>query len=240
MSAQYCWACLVGLFEECLNPEPGHKPGWIKPCGMRFMASPSEVRQERSSRTLSPNDLTDDTSAGRKRAAMLAAILTGSVCEWAGLKFAGGGPIPILGCRGNTIAAVKGTEAAKLLGVDEAGHIHHGPDKAVLNNAVGVNLHRVCTRCHNRWHAANDELYASTRPHVSKPYLPLVPFYDHDSLSTYSDAEYLVAEAWWDQPKAARAEYPFTPVGARLRLPLAGETDTVVPQDNLFEELETQ
>jgi hypothetical protein len=206
---------------------------------MRYMVEPKEVR-ENSSRIMSPDELTDDTSAGRKRAAMVAAILTGMTCEWAGLKFAGGGPVPILGCKGNTIAAVKGTEAAKAMGADEGGHIHHGPDKAVLNNAVGTNLHRVCTRCHNRWHAVNDELYPKTRPHVSRPYLPLVPFYDHDPLSTFSDEEYEVAEAWWGIPKKDRDGFPFQPVGARLRLPMSDVAVTVVPQDNPYEELETQ
>jgi hypothetical protein len=239
VSANYCWACLVGLFEECLNPEDGSRPGWIKPCGMRFMAEPKELRSEPSHRVLSPDELTDDVSAGRKRAAMVAAILTGMTCEWAGLKFAGGGAVPILGCKDHTIAGVKGTEAAKAMGADEGGHIHHGPDKAVLNNAVGTNLHRICTTCHNRWHAANDDFYAKTRPHVSRPYLPLVPFYDHDSLSTFADEEYEIAEEWWGIPKKERDAYPYKPEGARLRLPMHDGAASLVPQDNLFE-LETQ
>jgi hypothetical protein len=188
---------------------------------------------------MSPDELTDDTSAGRKRAAMLAAILTGMTCEWALLKFAGGGPFPILGCKGNTIAAVKSNEEAAALGADEVGHIHHGPDKAVLNNASGVNLHRICTPCHNRWHALNDPSYAKDRPHVSRPYLPLVGFYDHNGLETYTDEEYEVAEKWWSTAKAKRPAYPFTPVGVRLRLPMSDPADNVVPQSNIFEETET-
>ena len=81
----------------------------------------------------SGEDMADVLSTGRKRAAIAAPIEVGSKCEWAGLKFAGGGVHPIIGCVGNT-----------------ATDRHHGPDKSVLNNEVGINLHRICSKCHNR------------------------------------------------------------------------------------------
>ena len=70
----------------------------------------------------------DVLSTGRKRAADAAPIEGGLVCEWAMLKEAGGGIEPIQGCPGNP-----------------ATDRHHGPDKSVLNNTVGVNLHRICS-----------------------------------------------------------------------------------------------
>jgi hypothetical protein len=53
----------------------------------------------------------------------------------------GGGNHPIVGC-------VSGVQEAR----------HHGPDKSTSNNEEG-NVHRICHRCHNRWHAANNEDY---------------------------------------------------------------------------------
>jgi hypothetical protein len=91
-------------------------------------------------------EMKDPTSTGRKRAAEAAPIEVGMVCEWKRLKEAGGGPVPIKGCPGNP-----------------ATDRHHGPDKSVLNNEVGVNLHRICSPCHNRWHSENDFYYGDTR-----------------------------------------------------------------------------
>lgn len=229
-----CGPCSVGLYEECENPQPGIE-GFVIPCGSLEMSESPKAKEERELRILEPDELTDDTSAGRKRAAMVAPILTGMVCEWAGLKFAGGGPFPILGCQNNTIAQVKSNEQAQAVGADEVGHIHHGPDKAVINNTAGVNLHRICTRCHNRWHALNDEHYG-TRPHVSQPFTPVVPFYDHDSMTPYTSEELAIVEAWWATPKAKRGPYPFTPENVRVRSPRVEKPDTL-PQ-NPFESLE--
>lgn len=230
-----CWACIVGLYEECWNPTPGSRPGWIIPCGALAEGSKEEVKKGPSHRFLDPDELSNDTSAGRKRAAAMNPILAGMTCEWAGLKFAGGGALPILGCRGNTIAQVKSTEDAKAAGADEVGHLHHGPDKAVLNNSPGVNLHRVCSRCHNRWHAINDPLYPEQRPDVNRTFLPRVPFYDHDPMSAYTDDEFEASEAWWRLAKAKRPEYPFTPQGVRVRLPMS-EPGATVTTANPFEE----
>lgn len=62
-------------------------------------------------------------------------------CEWQGLTNSGGGKYPILGC-------VTGLQESR----------HHGPDKSTSNNEEG-NVHRICHRCHNRWHAANNKEY---------------------------------------------------------------------------------
>lgn len=98
-----CAACAVGLYEECVNPTPVEgREGWIYPCG--WDVEDSRPVKQRESRFLEPDELSNDTSAGRKRAAMAAPILTGMECEWSGLKFAGGGVIPIVGCDGNRLA----------------------------------------------------------------------------------------------------------------------------------------
>lgn len=101
------------------------------------------------------SEMTDARSSGRKRAAEIAIINPGDKCEWALLKEAGGGIAPIIGCTGNP-----------------AQHRHHGPDKNTLNNTLGSNLHRICTYCHNRWHAENDKYYSGERPKDDTPWLP--------------------------------------------------------------------
>ena len=97
----------------------------------------------------------DPVSTGRKRAAQIAPISAGLVCEWAGLKYAGGGVKPIVGCIGRP-----------------ASDRHHGPDKNTMNNLLGVNLHRICDHCHNTWHAINDPYYGE-RPNHTEPFVPI-------------------------------------------------------------------
>lgn len=104
--------------------------------------------------TKSLSDVSDPLSTGRKRAAQVAPIGAGMVCEWAGLARAGGGVHPIVGCIGRP-----------------ASDRHHGPDKNTMNNAVGTNLHRICDHCHNTWHALNDPEYGE-RPEHTKPFIP--------------------------------------------------------------------
>jgi hypothetical protein len=148
---------------------------------------------------LDPNDITDIKSTGRKRAAMVAPIFDGMVCEWAGLKYAGGGVQPIVGCLGTLITEAKGS-----------GERHHGPDKNVLNNSVGVNLHRICQNCHKRWHALNDPYYAPVRPDASEQYLPLTEHvsFAHDPITQASDEDKDLSVDYWMTRTEKRGSYP--------------------------------
>ena len=135
-----------------------------------------------------PSDITDITSTGRKRAAMMYPIFKNLKCEWAGLKFAGGGVEPIIGCAGNIIQPTKGPDK---------GDRHHGPDKNVINNAPD-NVHRICSKCHNRWHAQNNKYYGD-RPAPDEPYLPL-PEYEwqpHDPYTKATEEEIEENEKYW-------------------------------------------
>lgn len=125
--------------------------------------------------------LKDPISTGRKEAATKAPI--GGQCEWAGLKYAGGGVIPIVGCGGRN-----------------ATDRHHGPDKATLNNSrpddsEQYNLHVICSYCHNEWHAKNDEFYTEPRPEKNMEWLPNVEFKYHDSETLATGAEILAVES---------------------------------------------
>lgn len=99
-------------------------------------------------RTHNDNNLKDQQSTGRKRAAKMYPLDRSANCEWYRQKNCGGGHKPIVGC-------VNGKQQAR----------HHGPDKNTLNNDYG-NVHRICHTCHNRWHTENDEDYvwASNQP----------------------------------------------------------------------------
>jgi hypothetical protein len=135
-----------------------------------------------------PSDITDITSTGRKRAAMMYPIFKNMVCEWAGLKHAGGGVEPIIGCAGNIIQPTKGPDK---------GDRHHGPDKNVINNAPD-NVHRICSPCHNRWHSKNNKYYGE-RPPADEPFLPLAEYewQPHDSETKATEKEIEENEKWW-------------------------------------------
>ena len=97
--------------------------------------SPTQGRLKRDA------TLKDQQSTGRKRAARMYPLAPEANCEWQGLANCGGGNYPIIGC-------VTGLQQSR----------HHGPDKSTSNNDEG-NVHRICHRCHNRWHAANNKEY---------------------------------------------------------------------------------
>lgn len=124
-------------------------------------------------------DYKDPVSTGRKRAAEMYPISPGMVCEWAGLKRAGGGVVPIIGCLGRP-----------------ASDRHHGPDKNTMNNSP-TNLHRICDYCHNTWHAYNDPHYGERPPHT-QPFIPQgelgVDWFEHDTETKASQDEILDAE----------------------------------------------
>lgn len=139
--------------------------------------------------------LVDALSTGRKMADRIQKELEGQhlKCEWAGLRNAGGGVEPIVGCIGNPASA-----------------LHHGPDKNTLNNRrlpgePDCNLHWICPDCHNRWHAKNDKYYDARPTHdivdaktgetrtvvdASVPFTPVrgISRY-HDPVTTVPEAE---------------------------------------------------
>lgn len=249
MQTHICAACAAGFPEECYNPQvlyaidTGSPDAgileWIMPCSVEFTAY-APVGKEKGlvgRPLLSPEQITDVKSTGRKRAAAIMPFLQGQVCMWAGLKHAGGGVVPILGCEGNTIADVKTTEGAHAKGANEVGHRHHGPDKNVLNNTPGINLHGVCTPCHTRWHVLNDPHYDEDgRPdNAAVPFLPVEEYYQHDGQTTFTEEEKLIEEAWWDLPVKDRDEYPFAPPEtARKMLPIVLDPATLDSSNNPF------
>lgn len=87
------------------------------------------------------HNIKDPHSTGRKRAARLYPIVTGSPCEWQMQRNNGGGLRPVIGCHEG-------------LATDR----HHGPIKDTLHNVLG-NVHRICHDCHNHWHELNDLIY---------------------------------------------------------------------------------
>jgi hypothetical protein len=106
------------------------------------------------------------------------------------LEFAGGGVVPIVGCAGNTAA-----------------DLHHGPDKSTLNNEVGINLHRICEYCHNRWHELNDEYYGD-RPADNMNYVPTDREVEPHDRVTRADRQVILAnEKWFLTPKSERPKY---------------------------------
>lgn len=111
-------------------------------------------------------DMKSLLATGRARANVVKPLSEGDVCEWRGLRYAGGGVTPLIGCRGNPAESV-----------------HHGPNKSVLHNEP-TNLHKVCQVCHERWHIINDAYYGSVRPEHGESWLPNpdVPCYEHSAL----------------------------------------------------------
>ena len=172
-----CGYCAAGLHKECLTPTINGQYTnkrvtylEIDCCCLKenvgsVTTTSSTIKEVILGGIKANEEIRDPTSTGRKRAAQLKPIIEGMVCEWAGLRYAGGGPIPIVGCNGITLTKEKGK------GVN-TGNIHHGPDKSTLNNS-DANLHRICSQCHNRWHALNDPLYG-VRPDHGAPFVPLV------------------------------------------------------------------
>lgn len=236
-----CNHCLAGLYSECENPQVVPMTGdyqgfeWVIPCIEKFREV--DLVKEPGTGTggslKDPKDVTDVVSTGRKRAAMLLPIMTGQVCDWAGLKWAGGGVQPIVGCRGNRLAEFKRNED-KPEGVDSRGERHHGPDKAVLNNAVGRNLHAICSECHHRWHELNDPYYDGERPDAHLQWLPSRPYYSHSFAEGAEEYDLLLSEEWWATPKRDRETYPIDLPNEKFLLQPVEEG--ILSGDNPFEE----
>lgn len=168
-----CLACAAEFHNECFIPADD---GYC--CCENFLPTVGLI--EPKQRFKDPDEMKDPISTGRKRAAIAKPISEGMVCEWAHLKFAGGGVEPIVGCNNNS-----------------ASNIHHGPDKDILNNSDS-NLHRICAFCHNRWHAKNDKYYGQ-RPTPGSPFIPVPPYdnLEHDPDSKASLEEVFKSEMEW-------------------------------------------
>jgi len=130
-----CTACGRGFHDEC---DTGCQNCHVD--YRQLAKSISTIGGERGAPTKDPENVKDVLSTGRKRAAKLYPIFKGKPCEWQGLKNCGGGT-PIVGC-------INGIQTDR----------HHGPVKLPLRNEPG-NVHRICSHCHNRWHAVNDPIY---------------------------------------------------------------------------------
>lgn len=200
-----CVYCISGLHEECGDPAE-REDGLFECCCAQQVVEFVDIETSRGpGRPLLPVDqITDITSTGRKRAAALYPIFPGQMCEWAGLKNAGGGVYPIIGCKGNTIAEARKSEDLPE-GVASRGDRHHGPDKNVLNNAPS-NLHRICSYCHNRWHFLNNPTYKLPRPPAGEPWLPEGDWQEHDPVTKATDEEIEQNEEFWSKKKISKVD----------------------------------
>ena len=147
-----CTACRLGRLWECRANGNCGDSNHLLPIGNGGSNSSELGNSSNDSQELSgpvreintyKNDavLKDQQSTGRKRAAEMYPLDRDAACEWQQSKNCGGGNNPITGCW-------DGKQEAR----------HHGPDKNTLNNDQG-NVHRICHKCHNRWHAKNDVGY---------------------------------------------------------------------------------
>lgn len=220
-----CLACKNGWHAECIDSRP-FADGFSTCCcyEVSTMAaqpqSPIPAIQVLDTRRAekADEDIKDQTSTGRKRAAAMYPLPSvesgGMVCEWANLAMAGGGVQPIVGCEGNVIADTK----EKVLNEDGSvriwpGNIHHGPDKSTLNN-VPSNVHRVCPVCHNRWHALNDPYYSKIRPDAGMPHIPLSGEMKlHDAETQASPMEIAWSRDYWAIPTRKREKVPYRMIG---------------------------
>src|SRR4051812_18379333 len=95
MLVSKCLACATGLHEECMDPkltdEDAVDEDWTE-CCCGTTATDRELTAFGVGRpVMEPGDITDITSTGRRRAAMLYPVMEGMMCQWARLRFAGGG-----------------------------------------------------------------------------------------------------------------------------------------------------
>lgn len=204
-----CQPCALGYHWECASPVEGHEgtPNYFCCCTLEARLEKGVYREAEDDE----REITNNLTTGRKRAGRLVPIMTGMVCEWSHLRYAGGGIMPIVGCDGNKLAKVKrGADLPP--GIDSRGELHHGPDKATLNNAPGSNLHRICSECHHRWHALNDRYYDKVRPAADQPWVPEEQYgrvWPHDPISLATEEQMDTSEEWWNLRTENRPEYPF-------------------------------
>lgn len=170
-----CVSCGAGLHFECeINP---CCCGGSLPVAEEDDANDNRRFNKRGRGWSRDLDLKDQQSTGRKRAAKAYPLDRTKPCEWQGLRLAGGGRFPIVGC-------TNGLQAAR----------HHGPDKNTLNNERG-NVHRICATCHNRWHTRNDP-----------EYIPGDPGKNHDPETKASVEEIIESELYWTRNKVKKVK----------------------------------
>ena len=199
-----CQPCALGFHWECVQPEVNDLGENYLCCCTVFGLPDADADTDRR------RAITNNLTTGRKRAGRLHEIMTGMVCEWARLRYAGGGIVPIVGCEGNVLANVK-KKADLPEGTDSRGELHHGPDKTTMNNGP-MNLHRICSNCHHRWHALNDPYYSKLRPGPEEQWLPVDGerrVWPHDIVTLATTEELGKSEEWWSIRTAKRPEYPF-------------------------------
>lgn len=201
-----CVTCAIGLHLECLLPQVTADGLYDCCCGGVDWSNPfaqpgKPARAEGAPKD--PRDMRDPVSTGRKRALTIAPVFDGMRCEWAYLKFAGGGVVPIIGCDGNLLTAETKD--------GDGGDLHHGPDKNTLNNTPGVNLHRICKSCHHLWHKKNDPFYLGERPEGDKQWLPSTEWVPHDPYTLADEDELAEANAGRQAVNRKERDQPLAP-----------------------------
>jgi hypothetical protein len=130
-----CYHAARGFFDEC---------GKYPTCGCKSIAPQLEDEpQERKLNQKDDSAVVDPKSTGRKRAAKLFPLDREAPCEWRGQKF-----------------RLEKDDEDFFIGCEKGlqQNIHHGPNKDTLVNEVG-NVWRICSTCHNRYHAKIDPTY---------------------------------------------------------------------------------
>jgi hypothetical protein len=143
-----CLSCARGFHETCRGVcDCTHE---IKMAIVEIVSDGNYAEPDKRSRSLKRDGaLKDASSTGRKRAAVMYPLDREADCEWANKEEAGGG-ITIKGCGIRIDPKTK-----EVIPIGKQSNRHHGPDYNTLNNDDG-NVHRICARCHNSWHAVND------------------------------------------------------------------------------------
>jgi hypothetical protein len=178
-----CMYCPQDMHFMCMNGDRCCCEDKPKTLNLTSTAKEGKVSKKRDvGAPLKTEDFKDLLSTGRKRAAQLYAIQPGQVCAWAWKRNCGGGTNPIYGCSGRP-----------------AKHIHHGPDKSVLNNSPS-NVSVICEFCHNLWHAKNDSSYAGERPSDGAAWLPTGEYLPLNAIEDATVEEILVHESMLGRP----------------------------------------
>ena len=188
MNCEYCtlemhFLCLLPTDDNCCcedgtPPIFATEPDFGIPTAAKPVKEPGKVGRPQKA----VDDIAFPLTTGRKRAVEVKiqqGWSKGSPCEWAYLKYAGGGVKPIIGCKGNP-----------------SRDVHHGPDKNTLNNSDD-NLHAICSICHHHWHTVNDEFYAGDRPESDTAWVPAIDYASHDAETSASEEEIDADEFDW-------------------------------------------